>query len=49
MPDKKKKEIVHWTIRITWSDGEKEWLDDIPYIKGVENYLDKLETKTNEE
>jgi hypothetical protein len=22
--------IIHWTIKITWSDGEEEYLSDIP-------------------
>ena len=37
------KTIKHWTIKVTWSDGKEEFLDNIPYFKNVENYLDKLE------
>ena len=43
------KRIVHWTIKVTWSDGEKEFLDDIPSFRNVENYLDQLEKEKNEE
>ena len=41
------KKIKHWGIRITWSDGEKEWLDHIPYSKNIERYLDRLEQLAN--
>ena len=43
-----KRTIDHYGIRITWSDGEKEWLDDIPVFKDFENYLDVLEEEENE-
>lgn len=39
--------IKHWGIRITWSNGEKEWLDYIPPSKTIENYLDSLEKEKN--
>ena len=42
------KTIIHWTIQITWSDDKKEYLDNIPYFKNVENYLDKLEEVEND-
>ena len=42
-----RKTIVHYGIRVTWSDGEKEWLDDIPDFKDIENYLDVLEEEEN--
>ena len=41
------KTIVHYGIRVTWSDGEKEWLGDIPDFKDIENYLDVLEEEEN--
>ena len=41
------KTIVHYGIRVTWSDGEKQWLDDIPDFKDIENYLDVLEEEEN--
>ena len=40
--------IKHWTIKVTWSDGEEEFLYDIPYFKNVENYLYELEEEENE-
>tara|TARA_R100000734_G_C3252194_1_gene53394 strand:+ start:202 stop:345 length:144 start_codon:yes stop_codon:yes gene_type:complete len=43
------KRIVHWTIKVTWSDGEEEFLNDIPRNDGIENYLDKLEEEREEE
>ena len=39
--------IEHYTIKITWSDGEEEFLYDIPYLKDVENYLESLEEEEN--
>jgi len=42
------KTIDHWTIQITWSDGEKEFLDYIPESPLIEIYLDVLEKKRNE-
>ena len=37
--------IVHWTIKITWEDGNVEYLSDIPdYVaKNVDEHLDELE------
>lgn len=35
--------IDHWTIKVTWSDGEEEFLDDIPNINAIEKYLDEYE------
>jgi len=43
------KKIIHWGICVTWSDGEKEWLDYIPSSRDIENYLDSLEHDRNEE
>ena len=43
------KTIVHWTVKVTWSDGEEEFLDYIPHNDGIENYLDQLEEEKNEE
>ena len=42
-----RKTIVHYGNRVTWSDGEKEGLDDIPDFKDIENYLDVLEEEEN--
>tara|TARA_R100000353_G_scaffold69704_1_gene53787 strand:+ start:429 stop:575 length:147 start_codon:yes stop_codon:yes gene_type:complete len=41
--------IEHWTIKVTWSDGEEEFLDNIPYFKNVEYYLDQLQEEEEEE
>ena len=35
--------IDHWTIKVTWSDGEEEFLDDIPNSNAIESYLDEYE------
>ena len=35
--------IDHWTIKVTWSDGEEEFLDDIPNSNAIENYLDEYQ------
>jgi len=43
------KKIEHWTIQVTWSDGEKEFLNHIPYCAVIENYLDEYEKEENEE
>lgn len=42
---KKDRNIIHWTIKITWSCGEEEYLDYIPdWVAGnVDNYLDEYE------
>jgi|TARA_R110000851_G_scaffold47269_1_gene114782 hypothetical protein len=42
--------IIHWTIKITWSDGEEEYLSDIPdaIAKPTDGYLDALESRRNE-
>ena len=43
--------IIHWTIKITWSDGEEEYLSDIPdaIAKPTDDYLDGVESQRNEE
>jgi len=41
-------EIVHYGIRVTWLNGEQEWLDDIPDFKDIENYLDALQEEREE-
>ena len=41
--------IEHWTIKVTWSDGEEEFLDYIPHNDGIENYLNQLEEEMNQE
>lgn len=45
-----KREIVHWTIKITWSDGEEEFIDRIPdYVaREIHPFLDELEEITND-
>tara|TARA_R100000734_G_C3286917_1_gene79442 strand:- start:258 stop:422 length:165 start_codon:yes stop_codon:yes gene_type:complete len=43
------RQIKHWTIKVTWSDDEEEFLDHIPYCAVIENYLDELEKEENEE
>lgn len=44
-----KREIVHWTIKVKWSDGTEEYVDCIPdYIaREVNPFLDELEENTN--
>ena len=42
------KTIDHWTIQVTWSDGKKEYLNNIPHFRNVEHYLDKVEEVENE-
>ena len=39
--------IEHYAIKVTWSDGKEEFLDDIPYNKSMEYYLDCLEEERN--
>ena len=39
--------IEHWTIKVTWSDGQEEFLDYIPHNDGIENYLNQLEEEEN--
>jgi len=41
--------IKHWTIKVTWSDGKEEFLNDIPYFKNVEYYLDQLQEEMCDE
>ena len=45
-----KREIVHWTMKVTWSDGTEEYIDSIPdYIaREVNPFLDELEESANE-
>jgi len=40
--------IDHWTIQVTWSDGEKEFLDHIPESNHIESYLDALQEERSE-
>jgi hypothetical protein len=42
----KKTRIVHWTIQITWNDGEVQYLDDIP--NWVANVVDEHLTNYEE-
>lgn len=44
-----KREIVHWTIKIKWSDGTEEYVNAIPdYItKEINPFLDEIEEETN--
>ena len=44
------REIVHWAIKITWSDGQEEYVNAIPdYIaREVNPFLDELEEIANE-
>lgn len=43
--EKEKKTIVHWGIKITWSDGSEEFIDRIPdYVaREVNPFLDEIE------
>ena len=45
-----KREIVHWGMKITWSDGAEEYIESIPdYIaREVNPFLDELEEIANE-
>jgi hypothetical protein len=45
-----KREVVHWGIKITWSDGTEEFIDHIPdYVaKEVNPFLDELEENEND-
>ena len=45
----KPRTITHWTIKITWSDGEEEYLNDIPNWVAVptDEYLTTLEEESN--
>jgi len=45
-----KREIIHWGMKITWSDGTEEFVDCIPdYIaREVNPFLDELEEIANE-
>jgi hypothetical protein len=46
---KEQKTILHWGIKITWSDGTEEFIDRIPdYVaREVEPFLDELEENEN--
>jgi hypothetical protein len=43
------KKIMHWSIKITWSDDTEEFLDNIPdYIaREVNPFLDEIEEEAN--
>ena len=45
------KKIIHWTIKIRWSDDKEEYLSDIPdaSAKPVDSYLDEIQSRRNEE
>ena len=45
------KKIIHWTIKIRWSDDKEEYLSDIPdaIAKPVDSYLDEIQSRRNEE
>lgn len=47
--EKESKTIVHWGIKITWSDGTEEFIDRIPdYVaREVNPFLDELEESEN--
>jgi len=40
--------IDHWTVQVTWSDGEKELLDYVPESKNIDYYLDNLQEERSE-
>ena len=46
----KKTNITGHDIRITWNNGDKEWLSDLEdyYFKDVDNYLDSIEEEHGE-
>jgi hypothetical protein len=48
--EKEKKTIVHWGIKITWSDGTEEYINRIPdYVaREVNPFLDELEGVAND-
>ena len=45
------KKIIHWTIKIGWSDDKEEYLSDIPdaIAKPIDRYLDEMQNRRNEE
>ena len=45
------KKIIHWTIKIRWSDDKEEYLSDIPdaIAKPIDRYLDEIQNRRNEE
>jgi len=43
------KEVVSYSLEITWSDGTKEIRNDFPEIEYINEYLDELERETNED
>ena len=40
--------IESYEIRVNWSDGETEVLDDVPYMKSLDYLFDALEEERNE-
>jgi hypothetical protein len=44
-----KREIIHWAIKITWSDGTEEYISHIPdYVaREVNPFLDEIEEEQN--
>ena len=47
----KKTNITGYDIRITWNNGDKEWLSELEdyYFKDVDNYLDSIEEEHGED
>jgi hypothetical protein len=39
--------INSYEIRVNWSDGETEVLDNVPYIKSLDILFDSLEEERN--
>ena len=39
--------IESYEIRVNWSDGETEVLDNVPYIKSLDILFDSLEEERN--
>jgi len=48
MSEQRKKTIVDYTIHITWNNGEKEFREDTPYSKVVEEWLNNVEEEEAE-
>jgi hypothetical protein len=40
--------IESYEIRVNWSDGTTEVLDNVPYIKSLDIIFDSLEEERNE-
>lgn len=42
--------ITHWTIKVTWEDGQEEYLDDVPHYvaREVDDFLDELQGSQEE-